>query len=107
MKRILAPALSAAIFLAMAPAAMSPAAAIPSEPSKPKYSTAETPLGDLLDTPSTKAILEQYLPDLVANDQIDMARGMTLKQLQNYAGDMVTDEKLHAIDEAFAKLSGQ
>ncbi|MCJ2180264.1 hypothetical protein [Novosphingobium album (ex Hu et al. 2023)] len=107
MKRILAPALAAFIAAAVAPAAFSPAAAIPSEPSKPKYSTAETPLGDLLDTPATKAILEKYLPELVANDQIEMARGMTLKQLQNYAGDMITEEKLHAIDEAFVKIAGQ
>lgn len=62
------------------------------------YSTAETPLGDLLDNPATKAVLQKHLPDLVNGEGIDMARGMTLKALQGYAADQVTDEKLAAID---------
>ena len=36
--------------------------------------------------------------------QIDMARGLTLKALQGYAGDMLTDEALGKIDADLAKL---
>lgn len=68
------------------------------------YTTADTPLGDLLDNPASKAILMKHLPDLVGNEQIEMARGLTLKALQSYAADQVTDAKLAAIDAELAKL---
>lgn len=70
----------------------------------PKLSTADTPLGELLDNPAAKAIVEKHLPELVKSDSIDMARGLTLKALQGYAADMVTDAKLTAIDTELAKL---
>lgn len=82
-------------------AADAPAAA---PAAKAAFSTAETPLGDLLDNPATKAVLQKHLPDLVSSESIDMARGMTLKALQSYAGDQVTDEKLAAIDADLQKL---
>lgn len=75
--------------------------------SAPKLSTAETPLGNILDNPAAKAILEKYLPDLVKSDSIEMARGLTLKTLQGYAADMVTDAKLAAIDAELAKIPAQ
>lgn len=74
---------------------------------KPAYSTADTPLGDMLDDPAAKAVLQKHLPDVVNGDGIDMARGMTLKTLQNYAADQVTDAKLAAIDADLAKLAGK
>lgn len=69
-----------------------------------KYSTADTDLGTLLDNPVTKAIVEKHIPGMTANDQVDMARGMTLKAIQQYAPDDVTDERLAAIDADLAKL---
>lgn len=85
-----------AVHAADAPAA-APAA-------KAAFSTAETPLGDLLDNPATKAVLQKHLPEIVNSDSIEMARGMTLKALQSYAGDQVTDEKLAAIDADLQSL---
>lgn len=63
-----------------------------------------TDLGTLLDNPGAKAVLTKHLPDIVANEQITMARGLTLKQLQQFAGDMVTDQKLAAIQAELDKL---
>lgn len=80
-----------------APAASTPAAI-------PKYTTEDTDLGTLLDDPVAKAIVEKHIPGLTTNDQIEMARGMTLKMIQSYAADTVTDERLLAIDAEFAKL---
>lgn len=71
---------------------------------KPKYSTAETEIGTLLDDPAAKAIVEKHIPGMTTNEQIDMARGMTLKAVQQYAADTVTDARLAAIDADFAKL---
>ena len=84
MRHLVSAALLAAASLAglAATAAVTPAAA-----ASAPYSTAETDLGTLLDDPASKAILDKYLPTLIASPQIDMARGMTLKQLQGFAAD--------------------
>lgn len=66
--------------------------------------TEVTPLGDLLDSAPAKAVLEVHIPKMLANPQIEMARGMTLKQLQTYAGDELTDAVLAKIDADLAKL---
>lgn len=71
------------------------------------YSTSTTSIGDLLDNPSTKAVLVKHLPDLVGNPQIEMARGMTLKQIQSYSSDSVTDEVLAKIDADLQKIKGK
>jgi len=67
-------------------------------------STSETLLGDILDDPKMRAILDKYLPAISSAEQIDMARGMTLKDVQQYAPDTVTDDALAKIDADLAKL---
>lgn len=69
-----------------------------------KLSTSETTIGDLLDNPAAKAILQKHIPQLVSTPQIDMARAMTLKAVQAYASDMISDETLAKIDSDLAKL---
>jgi hypothetical protein len=71
---------------------------------KTAYSTADTDIGTLLDDPAAKAILEKHIPGLTSNDQVDMARAMTLRDIQQFASDEVTDERLKAIDADLAKL---
>ena len=68
------------------------------------YSTGATDIGTLLDNPETKAVLQKHLPGFVGNSQIDMARSMTLKQIQGFVGDAVTDDVLAKIDADLAKL---
>ncbi|MBV1691036.1 hypothetical protein KRR38_25990 [Novosphingobium sp. G106] len=68
------------------------------------YSTAQTPIGTLLDDPAAKAILLKYVPAIANNPQIAMARSITLKQVQSYAGDQLTDETLGKIDWDLSKL---
>ncbi|BBF69671.1 hypothetical protein [Sphingomonas bisphenolicum] len=75
-----------------------------SAPAKPKYTSTDTDLGTLLDDPVAKAIVEKHIPGLTTNDQVDMARGMTLKAIQQYSPDEVTDARLAAIDAELAKL---
>ncbi|KQV54704.1 hypothetical protein ASC70_19430 [Caulobacter sp. Root343] len=64
-------------------------------------SSEDTPIGDILDNPAAKAILAKHLPDVVASDQVDMARGMTLVAIQSYSPDVITDAKLAAINADF------
>lgn len=69
------------------------------------YSISNTTIGALLDDLAAKAILDKYLPGLSTNAQIAMARGMTLKAVQPFAADKITDEVLAKIDADLAKLS--
>ncbi|MBW8755737.1 MAG: hypothetical protein JF595_16635 [Sphingomonadales bacterium] len=94
---VAAAGLSAPAYAADPASAAAPAAAKP-------YSTAESTVGELLDDPAAKAVLVKYVPALATSAQIDMARGLTLKALQGYAGDMLTDETLGKIDYDLAKL---
>lgn len=101
-----------ALVLALAAAAL-PASVLAAEPAKPqaaapaakpKYTTAETDIGTLLDDPAAKAIIDKYIPGMTSNEQIEMARSMTLKAVQAYAPDDVTDERLAKIDAELATL---
>lgn len=100
--------LSFAVVVAVAMLALSGVsqaqAATTAHPPVPSYSTADTPIGDLLDDPAARAIVEKYLPEVVHGDQIDMARGMSLVAIQPYAPETITDEVLKKIDAELAKL---
>ena len=96
----------AAAACATAPASAPARAAVAPAPAAPasKYSTSETPIGELLDNPKTRAVLDQNIPGFTSAPQIDMARAMTLKGIQPYATDTLTDEVLAKVDAAFAAL---
>lgn len=85
-------------------AAQSSSSASAAATNSPKYTTAATPVGTLLDDPAAKAILDKYIPGFTTNEQVDMARAMTLKEVQQYAPDKITDAVLAQIDAEFAKL---
>lgn len=99
------------IALATATAALSAAPALaidgPAAATAPaaKMTTADTTIGDLLDNPAAKAVLMKHIPAMVSNAQIEMARSMTLKQIQAYAGDQMTDEVLAKIDADLAAIT--
>ncbi len=82
--------------------ASSPAAA-----TKAAYTTDDTELGTLLDDPAARAVLDKHIPTIIKSENIDMARSMTLKTLQQYSPDTLTDTILAAIDADFAKLSAK
>jgi len=102
MKKILIAAAAAAIVLGTAAPAFAEeaAAAAPA----PAWSTSTSSIGDLLDNPATKAVLVKHVPALVENAQIEMARGMTLKAIQAFAGDGLSDTVLAAIDADLAQI---
>jgi hypothetical protein len=101
-KLLLAGALAASAVLAPTAFAAPPAAAAPAA----AYST-NTDLGTLLANPATKAVLQKHVPQLIANDQISAASSMTLRQVQSYAADMLTDDVLAKIDADLAKVPAQ
>lgn len=90
----------ASIYAAPAVAADAPVAA----QATVHYSTADSDIGTLMDNPATKAVLEKYLPEISKSEQIDMARSMTLKQVQGFAPDKITDAALAKVDADLASI---
>lgn len=68
------------------------------------YSVDQTLIGDLLDDPAACAVLDKHIPGFSGNDQVDLARGMTLRGIQPYAQDTMTDEVLANIDADLGHL---
>ncbi len=75
-----------------------------SSSAKAYYTVDDSTIGDLLDNPETKAVLDKDIPGMSANPQIDMARGMTLRAVQHYSPDTMTDELLAKVDADLAKV---
>jgi hypothetical protein len=71
---------------------------------KAAWSTATTPLGDLLANPETKAVLEKHLPGISTNPEVEPVKGLSLKAIQPYAPDRLPDALLAAIDVDLAKV---
>jgi len=59
-------------------------------------------LGDLLGDPRAHAILQREIPELIHSPQIGMGSQMTLRALQAFAPDLLTDATLDRIDRALA-----
>ena len=84
-----------------------PPAAGPAAPAaaKPKFSSGETPLLDLMKNAQAKAVLVKHLPDIMPQVEgaIDMIPpDFTLQALADYAS--IGADKLKAIDADLAKL---
>ena len=87
--------------IAAALIAMSPMPAL----AQTAYSSSTTEIGTLLDDPAAKAVLAKHIPEMTTSDQVDMARAMTLQDIQQYSPDAITDKVLADIDADLAKLS--
>lgn len=88
----------------LAPAQTAPATAPAAAPAATGYSVEDTDIGTLLDDPAAKAVLDKHMPGFSTKDQIDMARSMTLKSIQQYAPEQVTDKVLADIQVDLARL---
>jgi hypothetical protein len=80
------------------------AAPVVAQQAKPAYSTADTDIGTLIDNPETKAILDKHMPGFSANEQVAMARGMTLRAVQSMVPDQIKAEALDKIDADLTTL---
>ena len=98
-----------ALLTAMPAWAQEPAAppSAPAQSAATPYSVETTKIGTLLDTPVLLVIFKKYLPDIVANPQVDQGRDLTLPDIVQYAPDIVTPEKLAAIDAELKVLPQQ
>lgn len=65
--------------------------------------SADSTMGALMDNAKAKEVLTKHLPDIVSNPQMEQAKDMTLRSLQQFAP-AITDDKLKAIDADLAKI---
>jgi hypothetical protein len=69
-----------------------------------KFNTTTTLLGAILDDAAGKAAFAKVFPDLIVNPQLEQGRGMTLTQIQGFAPQIITDEKLKELQAEFDKI---
>ena len=90
------------ILIALALLAAAPAfAQAPAEPAQTaaaRYSVQASKLGELAANPATKAIFFKYFPEVVNHPQFNEGSELTLPDVVQYLPDVVTPEKLAAMD---------
>ena len=69
-----------------------------------KYSVQTSKLGELAANPATKAIFLKYFPEVVNHPQFNEGLELTLPDVVQYLPDVVTPEKLAAIDAELKAL---
>ena len=90
--------LIAFVLLTAAPAfAQAPAEPAPAAPAA-KYSVQTSKMGELAANPATKAIFFKYFPEGVNHPQFNEGSELTLPDVVQYLPDVVTPEKLAAMD---------
>ncbi len=87
---------------------MPAASALADETAAPRsehYSVSKTLVGTLLDDPAAVEILKRLIPTVYANDQFHQAgQSLTLKDIQQYEPDALSDANLAKIQAEFDKI---
>lgn len=111
--KLFAPLLTAGMLIAGTAAAQStpaqpapaPAQAPQAAPASGKPSVDATPIDELLQNPAAMEVLFKHFPEMKGQeDQLAMAGSMTLRDVQPFAADTFTDEKLAAVEVDFQAL---
>ena len=69
------------------------------------YSVATTLVGKLLDDPAASAVLQKLIPTVYANDMFKTSgRELTLKAIQQYEPEALSDANLAKIQAEFDKI---
>lgn len=93
-------AASATLSMPVAASAQGTTAALPAH-----YSVADTPVGKLLDDPAANEILKKLIPTVYANEMFQtQGRTLTLKAIQQYEPDALSDENLAKIQAELDKM---
>lgn len=66
--------------------------------------SSESTIGELLDNPAARQILIKHFKMVTEGDSIDQTRGMSLRMLQSYAPERISDKALGELDADLAKL---
>ena len=97
--------ISAALTVAVVGGISAMAAPAIAETAVAHYSVESTPVGKLLDDPAAAAILKKLIPNVYANEMFQsMGRESTLKAIQQYEPNDLSDENLAKIQAEFDKI---
>jgi hypothetical protein len=98
--------LSALLVMALHPAVAPDAVAqATTAPARAHYSVTETLVGKLLDDPAAAEILRRMIPTVYANELFQTSgRELTLKAIQQYEPETLSDENLAKIQAEFDKI---
>jgi len=69
------------------------------------FSVSRSTIRQLLDDDAARAILEKHFPEMIDHPELQVAAGMTLKAVAAYAPQILTPEKLQAVDADLARLA--
>src|SRR5262245_33720056 len=64
----------------------------------------DSKVGELLDNPQAKAILDKHMDGFSTNPQIGMAKGFPLKMVAGMSGGKITPQMLEAVSADLARL---
>lgn len=67
--------------------------------------TADSTVGELIDNPAARKVLEHQVPALL-DPQIEQARALSLRSLQQYVPNLLPDAVLRSIDEELSRTPG-
>ena len=70
-----------------------------------QLSTARTSIADLMANPAAREIVARHLPAVVNSGNVDRMGGITLRRLRGMAPQIVSEEKLAAIDAELERLA--
>jgi hypothetical protein len=84
-----------------------PAPAPAAEAAKPAFTSANSKISEILENAEAKAIVEKHMPGFSSHPQIDMAKDFSLKAVQSFAPDRISDELLAKIDADFAAMAAK
>jgi para-nitrobenzyl esterase len=81
------------------------AEAAATKPAPARYSVSTTLVGTLLDDPAADAVLKKMIPTVYANEMFKtMGRESTLKAIQQYEPEALSDENLAKLQAELDKL---
>ena len=86
--------IAAAMLLAAAQSVAAPAPVAPVAVAPAARLNLDTPVELIMADPKGKAVLDANLPQVATHPSYEMFKGMSLKQLQGYAADQLTDAVL-------------
>jgi hypothetical protein len=70
-----------------------------------RYSVSSTLVGKMLDDPAANALLKKMIPTVYANEMFQtMGRDLTLKAIQQYEPDALSDENLAKLQAELDKI---
>jgi hypothetical protein len=64
----------------------------------------DSKVGELLDNPQAKVILDKHMEGFSTNPQVGMARGFSLKMAAGFSGGKITPDMLSAVNADLAAL---